>query len=435
MAEQFPKRYTEIKKIGEGASSIVYSAYDVKLDRAVAVKKIKDSCLSEKNFHKRFEREVKAMAKLRIPGVPVIYDFSSSTRNIYYTMELVEGVTLREFLENVPASADLKTIMIKILKIIKNIHEIGIIHRDLKPSNIMISRTGDVYITDFGISRFLSSEMTEITQTGKVLGTPYYISPEQIRGDEITARADIYSLGVIFFEMLTGNPPYTGELHTLYNAHLSQDTPEIKIKNPTSINETLKIAVKKMLQKKPESRFQSAEEILDFLESSKSVNFFTADTLLDTVMDGKSAEINGNNRKDTERSSAQEPIRTAPVENLNRISEGIKISFPFLLSLISIFNIAISFIVILFQIQGRNRLTYTDSVYSCLNIIFYSNLLFRSKFVYKYIIIFMIVLLTHHFYRVTLDQFSPPDFILELIFFFYLKFSKEVKKHIISVVN
>lgn len=432
MAEQFPRRYTDIKKIGEGASSTVFSAYDVKLERATAIKKIKESCLAEKNFPKRFEREVKAMAKLRIQGVPVIYDFSSSAQNVYYTMELVDGVTLREFLENVPSYADVKTIMIKILQVLKNIHKIGIIHRDLKPSNIMINRTGDIYITDFGISRFLSSEMTEITQTGKVLGTPYYISPEQIRGDEITVRADIYSLGVIFFEMLTGKPPFTGELHTLYNAHLTQEPPEIKIKNSTSMNERLKICIQKMLQKKPESRFQSTAEILDFLESSASVSSYTADTLFDTEIDGQSAETIGNEHMKPKGSSAEESVNPATIENLNRVSEGIQISFPFLLSLVSIFNIVISFTVILFQIQGQNRFTYIDSVYSFLNIIFYSNLLFKSKLVYKYSLFFMMVLLTHHLYRITLDQFSPPDFVLELIFFFYIRFSERVKNHILS---
>ena len=203
-------RYEILEKIGEGGMAIVYRAMDTRLNREVAVKIVRDELFGDEEISSRFFAEAHAVAKLSHPGIVAVYDVSQTEDISYLVMELISGITLRQYMERkhpVPWKQVLHFSR-QIADALQHAHERGIIHRDIKPQNIMLLPNGSIKVADFGIAAF-ENELKETK--GQALGSLHYIAPEQLRGRKADARGDIYSLGVSMYEMLTGFKPYTGE--------------------------------------------------------------------------------------------------------------------------------------------------------------------------------------------------------------------------------
>jgi serine/threonine protein kinase len=206
-------RYEVLDEIGQGAMGVVYKARDPLIDRVVAIKTINLSmAMDEKEeYEGRFYQEAKAAGRLNHPNIVTIYDVGKSGNVAYIAMEFLEGRELRDIMNDgalLPVDQVLH-IVAQVAQGLAYAHEHDIVHRDVKPSNIMVIRDGHVKITDFGIARMASSSVR--TQTGMVLGSPKYMSPEQVMGKAIDQRSDIFSLGVMLYEMLTGEAPFNGE--------------------------------------------------------------------------------------------------------------------------------------------------------------------------------------------------------------------------------
>ncbi|MCQ2480195.1 MAG: protein kinase, partial [Clostridia bacterium] len=202
----------EIKDIiGVGGMAVVYKAYDNIDDRTVAVKILKDEFLANEEFRRRFKNESKAIAVLSHPNIVKVFDVSYGDRLQYIVMEYVEGITLKEYIEQqgVINQKEAVYFVMQILRALQHAHDKGIVHRDIKPQNIMLLENGMIKVTDFGIARFSRSETRTLSES--TIGSVHYISPEQARGDVTDDKADLYSVGVMFYEMLTGKLPFTAD--------------------------------------------------------------------------------------------------------------------------------------------------------------------------------------------------------------------------------
>lgn len=260
-------RYEILSELGQGAMGIVYKARDPLIDREVAIKTINlGLALDEvEEYEGRFYQEAKAAGRLSHPNIVTIYDVGRTADTAYIAMEYLHGRELRDVLnENkmLPVSQVLD-ITIQVAKGLSYAHEHGIVHRDVKPSNVMIIRDGHVKITDFGIARMASASVR--TQTGMVLGSPKYMSPEQVLGKVTDQRSDIFSLGVMLYEMLTGQVPFVGEnVSAIMYQTLNTVPVPPSLSNPV-IPEMLNYIVAKALAKDLEERYQTAQEFVDDL--------------------------------------------------------------------------------------------------------------------------------------------------------------------------
>jgi serine/threonine protein kinase len=255
-------RYEVIGELGQGAMGVVYKARDPLIDRVVAIKTINlGLAMDEKEeYEGRFYQEAKAAGRLNHPNIVTIYDVGKSGNVAYIAMEFLEGRELRDIMNErgmLPVDQVLDVVA-QVAMGLAYAHEHGIVHRDVKPSNIMLVRDGHVKITDFGIARMASSSVR--TQTGMVLGSPKYMSPEQVMGKEIDQRSDIFSLGVMLYEMLTGQAPFDGEN---VNAIMYQTLNVVPVP-PNSLNpavpEMVNFIVAKALTKGSEDRYQNAKD-------------------------------------------------------------------------------------------------------------------------------------------------------------------------------
>ena len=203
-------RYEILEIIGVGGMAVVYKAMDHRLNRYVAVKILKDDYLNDAEFRRRFHGESQAVAMLSHPNIVSVYDVSKSDGMEYIVMELIDGITLKQYMDQRAPLSWRETLhfSMQIAKALEHAHSRGIIHRDIKPHNVMILKDGSVKVADFGIARIASAQNT---LTKEALGSVHYISPEQAKGARVDNRSDIYSLGVVMYEMLTGRPPYDGE--------------------------------------------------------------------------------------------------------------------------------------------------------------------------------------------------------------------------------
>lgn len=259
-------RYEILEVIGEGGMAIVYRALDHRLNRDVAVKIMRDEMAADEEFRRRFCTESHAVAMLSHPNIVAVYDVSHNDNVEYIVMELVDGITLKQYIERkgVVAWKEVVHFTKQISKALAHAHERGIIHRDIKPQNIMLLRDGTIKVGDFGIAA-LENEVYE--NNGEAIGSIHYIAPEQARGECPDARSDIYSLGVMMYEMLTGGLPFTGNtLGEIAVQHMNAKPVPPHEKNPEIPLELERITLKTMSAELSE-RYQSANELLSDLEA------------------------------------------------------------------------------------------------------------------------------------------------------------------------
>ncbi|MDR4886544.1 Stk1 family PASTA domain-containing Ser/Thr kinase [Fredinandcohnia sp. QZ13] len=261
-------RYKILEVIGGGGMANVYLARDVILERDVAIKVLRLDFSNDEEFIKRFRREAHAATSLAHPNIVSIYDVGEEEDIYYIVMEYVPGQTLKQYIQrNAPLHPkEAINIMLQLTSAITHAHQNQIVHRDIKPQNILIDHDGTVKVTDFGIAVALSS--TTITQTNSVLGSVHYLSPEQARGGMSTRKSDIYSLGIVMFELLTGRVPFEGESAvSIALKHLQTDTPSPKRWNAT-IPQSVENIILKATAKDPFHRYDTAEEMEEDLQTA-----------------------------------------------------------------------------------------------------------------------------------------------------------------------
>lgn len=261
-------RYRLEQHIGGGGMSNVYSAHDMILDREVAVKILRYDFSNEEDLHRRFQREALSVTSLTHENIVTIYDVGEDEDIHYIVMEHVKGKTLKEYIaEHAPVSPNRTVqIMKQLTSAIEHAHDHHIIHRDIKPQNILMDEEGNVKVTDFGIAMALSA--TSFTQTNSVLGTVHYLSPEQARGGTATRKSDIYALGIVLYELLTGQLPFKGESAvSIALKHLQAETPSVRAINP-EIPQSLENVVFKATAKKQEDRYTTVKEMYEHISDS-----------------------------------------------------------------------------------------------------------------------------------------------------------------------
>jgi serine/threonine protein kinase len=268
--------YQIISQVGEGGMATVYKAYQPSMDRNVAIKVLPSQLAESPEFAKRFQQEARIIAKLEHPHILPVFDYGESGGTTYLVMRYLDAGTLRDRMEKgrpLPLS-EIDRLFSQLADALSYAHSFGIIHRDLKPSNALIDSQGNLFLTDFGIAKLLESASPRLTQTDAIMGTPAYISPEQAQAAKVNQRSDIYSLGIILYEMVTGRVPFVAETPlAVILQHVSDPLPPPSTLKP-DIPEAIEQVILKALAKKPEDRYNTVNEFLSAwkraLEESKS---------------------------------------------------------------------------------------------------------------------------------------------------------------------
>ncbi len=261
--------YQIIKPLGEGGMAAVYKAYQPSMDRYVALKVLPRHFASDPEFVGRFSQEARVIANLQHPHILPVHDFGESDGYTYLTMRFIDGGTLADWLkENGPMSLEkIRNIITQVGGALDYAHAQGVIHRDIKPGNILVDRWDNCLLTDFGLAKMVESS-SHLTQTGGILGTPAYMSPEQGLGKKIDGRSDIYSLGVVLYQMAIGRLPYQAETPmAVVIKHIHDPLPPPSQFNP-DVPEALELVILKALAKKPEDRFATAGDMVKALQSA-----------------------------------------------------------------------------------------------------------------------------------------------------------------------
>jgi serine/threonine-protein kinase len=263
-------RYAIQSELGRGAMGVVYKATDTALERTVAVKTVNMALEREgaEKYEARFYQEARAAGSLNHPNIVTVYDVGKEGNVVYMAMEFIEGEELRSLLaagRPLPVSQAV-SVAAQVAEGLAYAHEHGVVHRDIKPANIMVLRDGPVKITDFGIARMRAST-DELTQSGMMLGSPKYMSPEQVIGKRADHRSDIFSLGVIVYEMLTGTAPFSGENVTALMYQIVNFAPPAPSAVNAAVPELLNFIAAKMLAKPLEERYQTAQELANDLRN------------------------------------------------------------------------------------------------------------------------------------------------------------------------
>ena len=269
-------RYEIREIIGIGGMAVVYKAYDNVEDKTVAIKILKDEFMGNEDFIRRFKNESKAIAMLSHPNIVKVYDVSFGDRIQYIVMEYIDGITLKEYVESRGSLiwSEAVSFTLQILKALQHAHDKGIVHRDVKPQNIMVMPdNATIKVADFGIARFARSNQKTVTDMA--IGSVHYISPEQARGDKTDEKSDIYSVGVILYELLTGRMPFDAENAVSVAIMQLQRDPQLPTEINASIPKGLEQITMRAMQKSPERRYQSAAEMLCDLEILKKDPYAT----------------------------------------------------------------------------------------------------------------------------------------------------------------
>ena len=266
-------RYTLECTLGKGAMGVVYEGHDPKLNRRVAIKTILKSNLdpdTARDYSMRFSREAQAVARLNHPHIVQVYDFAEEGDIAYLVMEFIRGKELKNFFD-ANERFDIKEvvrIMCELLDALDFAHHAGIVHRDIKPANVMLDSQGRTKLTDFGVARIQDADRThaEHTHAGTMVGTPAYMSPEQITGAAVDKRTDVFSAGIILYQFLTGDKPFTGGGAWTIAKKIIQENPPLPSSLNNAVTPYFDAVVNKALSKNPDTRYQSAEDFALALE-------------------------------------------------------------------------------------------------------------------------------------------------------------------------
>jgi serine/threonine protein kinase len=269
--EAFAPKYRVEELLGRGGMALVYRAYDPSLERIVALKVVPRERSDDSAFVDRFRREARLAARLHHPRIISIHEVGTVGEYYYFSMDLIEGANLRAVIQRrgaLPAE-DALAVVVEICRAVAHAHSKGVIHRDLKPENVMVDKDGDVFVMDFGLARAL--EEPSMTQTGTVMGSPIYMSPEQIRGETVDTRSDIYAVGLILYYCLTGEDLFAADsVSSVIAKHMSLPVREVvsaRIDIPTNIRDPLLA----MLEANRETRTREMREVLERLTLRKIV--------------------------------------------------------------------------------------------------------------------------------------------------------------------
>jgi len=281
MEQIFGDRYEVQGRIGVGGMAEVWRGYDRILNRTVAIKTLLPQFARDASFVDRFRREAQAAARLNHAGIVSVYDSGTDGETPYIVMQFIEGRTLADYLASGRTIPPMKAAQVaeEIAEALAAAHAEGVIHRDIKPANVMVTRDGKVLVMDFGIARLISGPETA-PQTSAVLGTASYLSPEQAQGHSVDARTDIYALGVVLYEMLTGRPPFTGDSPMAIAYKQVNATPEAPSSVDPDVPPELDAVVMRALSKNPANRYQTGQEFADDLERARTGGQVMATPLL-----------------------------------------------------------------------------------------------------------------------------------------------------------
>ncbi len=263
-------RYQIVRELGKGSMGVVYEAHDPNIDRLVALKVLRPDRLTSEAFVERFLKEAKAIGRVSHQNIVTVYDVGQDHGTIYIAMELLEGTPLDDVIREKGLTIDeTVNIGIQIAETLDYAHHKGIVHRDIKPSNILLTSNGRIKITDFGIAHIEDPSAAQLTQAGEILGTPAYMAPEQVVGQPVDGRSDLYSLGVILYELSTGKRPFRGSnLASVFKA-VTQDNPPEPVKTNSDIPLDLSRLIMKALSKVPDERFQTGVAMNEALKSCR----------------------------------------------------------------------------------------------------------------------------------------------------------------------
>ena len=276
--------YRVLAPVGQGGMARVYRAHQENLDREVAIKVLPPWFAADRSFVERFNLEARLVARLSHPNIVTVHDADEQNGNLYIVMQLVDGGTLKNRTDHLRSQrrvmdvTEATRIYSQLASALNYAHEAGIIHRDIKPVNVLMDRSGRPILSDFGIAKAMAGGNNEqLTRPGAGVGTPEYMSPEQCHGKSVDARTDIYALGVMLFETLTGRTPFTGDNYpALAHSHIYEQPPLPSVLNPL-IQPPVEKVIMTALQKNPQMRYQSASAMAAALEqavmASKNVSF------------------------------------------------------------------------------------------------------------------------------------------------------------------
>jgi serine/threonine protein kinase len=259
-------RYRIIKELGKGNMGVVYQAHDPQIDRMIALKVLRPDRMTSEDFVARFLKEARAIGRLSHPQIVTVYDVGEDQGSIYIAMEYLKGEPLNEVMKSGRLTVDQSVDIVRqVAQALDYANQKGIVHRDIKPSNIIVTHDLEVKLTDFGIARIEDSAAGYQTQAGEILGTPIYMSPEQVMGKTADGRSDLYSVGVLFYEMIVGRRPFKGNNLAAIFHSITHDVPESPMTVDPFITRALSDLIMKCLEKAPENRFQTGRQMVEAL--------------------------------------------------------------------------------------------------------------------------------------------------------------------------